>query len=113
MPMSVRELARLDRELAAVLSAEPRDPTVCAQVLERAAFACHTEPLATQKWVEAELLDELVDCYEELGRVDEAITVMRRAIDIGWGREDELDGRCRIAELLMRDGRVQQATVIW
>ena len=23
------------------------------------------------------------------------------------------DGRCRIAELLMRDGRVEQATEIW
>ena len=28
---------------------------------------------------------------------------------VGW----EPDGRCRIAELLMRDGRVQQATEIW
>jgi hypothetical protein len=46
-------------------------------VLERAAFACRTDPAAAEQWVEAELLDELADCYEALGRVDEAITVMR------------------------------------
>lgn len=111
MPLSVRELARLDRELATVLDARPRDPAACADVLERAVFACRTDPVAAETWVEAELLDELVDCYEALGRVDEAITVMRRALQVGWAGEP--DGRCRIAELLMRDGRVQQATEIW
>ena len=82
--MSVRDVARLDRELATVLSARPRDPKACADVLERAAFACRTDPAAAERWVEAELLDELVDCYEDLGRVDEAITVMRRALQVGW-----------------------------
>ena len=109
--MGVRDVARLDRELDAVLGARPRDPKACADVLERAAFACRTDPAAAERWVEAELLDELVDCYEALGRVDEAITVMRRALQVGWAGEP--DGRCRIAELLMRDGRVQQATEIW
>ena len=102
--MGVRDVARLDRELDAVLGARPRDPKACADVLERAAFACRTDPAAAEQWVEAELLDELVDCYEALGRVDEAITVMRRALQVGWAGEP--DGRCRIAELLMRDGRV-------
>ena len=96
---------------ATVLGARPRDPEACADVLERAAFACRTDPAAAERWVEAELLDELVDCYEALGRVDEAITVMRRALQVGWAGVP--DGRCRIAELLMRDGRVQQATEIW
>jgi len=36
---------------------------------------------------------------------------MRRALEIGW--HGEPDGRCRIAELLMRDGRVVEATEIW
>ena len=71
-PVSVRDVARLDRELATVLGARPRDPKACADVLERAAFACRTDPAAAQQWVEAELLDELVDCYQALGRVDEA-----------------------------------------
>jgi tetratricopeptide (TPR) repeat protein len=109
--MSVREVARLDRELATVLGARPRDPAACTDVLERAAFACRTDPIAAETWVEAELLDELVDCYEALGRVDEAITVMRRALQVGWAGQP--DGRCRTAELLIRDGRVQQATEIW
>ena len=109
--MSARDVARLDRELATVLRARPRDPKACADVLERAAFACRTVPAAAERWVEAELLDELVDCYEDLGRVDEAITVMRRALQVGWAGQP--DGRCRIAELLMRDGRVEQATEIW
>ena len=109
--MGVRDVARLDRELEATLGARPRDPAACADVLARAAFACRTDPIAAQRWVEAELLDELVDCYETLGRYDEAITVMRRALQVGWSGEP--DGRCRIAELLMRDGRVDQATEIW
>ena len=109
--MGVREVARLDRELEAVLGARPRDPAACADVLARAAWACRNDPAAAQRWVEAELLDELVDCYEALGRIDEAITVMRRALQVGWSGQP--DGRCRIAELLMRDGRVEQATEIW
>jgi tetratricopeptide (TPR) repeat protein len=109
--VGVRDVARLDRELEATLGARPRDPAACADVLARAAFACRTDPIAAQRWVEAELLDELVDCYETLGRYDEAITVMRRALQVGWSGEP--DGRCRIAELLMRDGRVDQATEIW
>ena len=109
--MGVREVARLDRELEAVLGARPRDSAACADVLARAAFACRTDPAAAKRWVEAELLDELVDCYEALGRYDEAITVMRRALQVGWSGQP--DGRCRIAELLMRDGRVKQATEIW
>ena len=109
--MGVREVARLDRELEAKLGARPQDTAACADVLARAAFACRTDPIAAERWVEAELLDELVDCYEALGRYDEAITVMRRALQVGWSGEP--DGRCRIAELLMRDGRVEQATEIW
>ena len=81
--MGVRDVARLDRELATVLGARPRDPKACADVLERAAFACRTDPAAAQQWVEAELLDELVDGYEALDRVDEAVTVMRRALHSG------------------------------
>lgn len=77
-------------------------------MLEHAIWACRTDPAAADIWVEVELLDELVDCYEAVGRVDDAITAMRRALQVGW--HGEPDGRCRIAELLMRDGRVAEAT---
>ncbi len=49
------------------------------------------------------MLDELVDCYEALGRYDESITVMRRALQVGWSGQP--DGRRRIAALVLRDGR--------
>ncbi len=107
----IEQVVAVEAELSRVLGARPRDPQACVQVLERAAFACRTDPAAAELWVEAELLDELVDCYEALGRVDEAITVMCRALQVGWAGQP--DGRCRIAELLMRDGRVEQATEIW
>ena len=62
-------------------------------------------------WHEPELWDELVDVYEQLGRTDAAIAAMRSAIAAGWrGRPD---GRCRIAELLMRAGRVDEAAPLW
>jgi hypothetical protein len=53
--MGARDVARLDRELATVLGARPRDPKACADVLERAAFACRTDPAAAEQSVEAEL----------------------------------------------------------
>ena len=106
-----QQVDSLDGELTRVLGARPRDAAACIPVLERAAGLCRTDPAAAQMWVEVELLDELVDCYEAVGRVDDAITTMERALDVGW--HGEPDGRCRIAELLMRDGRVEQAAPIW
>lgn len=58
-----------------------------------------------------ELVDDLADCYERLGRVDEAVAAMREAISAGWNGVP--DGRCRIAEILTSAGRVEEATVIW
>ena len=83
----------------------------CVQVLERAVALSRSDPVAAEVWVEAELLDELVDCYEAVGRVDDAISAMYRAIEVGWAGQP--DGRCRVAELLMRDGRADEADPIW
>ena len=109
--MNRQQVDSLDGELTQVLGARPRDAAGCIPVLERAVALCRTDPAAAQAWVEVELLEELVDCYETVGRVDDAITTMRWALEVGW--HGEPDGRCRIAELLMRDGRVEQAAPIW
>jgi len=105
------QLDGLGADLDRVLAMRPQDPQACVEVLERAVRACRSDPAAGQRWVEAELLDELVDCYEAAGRFDHAITAMRRALQVGWSGAP--DGRCRIAELLMRSGRVAQAAPIW
>jgi tetratricopeptide (TPR) repeat protein len=101
----------LAQQLDRVLAARPVDPVAAAAALERAVAACRSDPIAADRWHESELLDELVDVYEQMGRTDDAIAAMRSAIAAGWrGRPD---GRCRIAELLMRAGRVAEATPLW
>jgi tetratricopeptide (TPR) repeat protein len=101
----------LAQELDRVLAGRPQDPVAAAVVLERAVAACRSDPAAADRWHEPELWDELVDVYEQLGRTDDAIAAMRSAIAAGWrGRPD---GRCRIAELLMRTGQVAEAAPLW
>lgn len=58
-----------------------------------------------------DLLDELASTYCHLGRFDDALTAMREAIDAGAGGQPDV--RCRIAEILMRAGRVDEAEPIW
>ena len=88
-------------------------PAVAAEpvLAERAA----AEPVATSPAGRAAgLQDFTFDSLHvdyELGRTDDAIAAMRSAIAAGWrGRPD---GRCRIAELLMRAGRVAEAAPLW
>lgn len=98
-------------DLERVLAKLPVDPVAAAAVLERAIAACRSDAAAADQFHEPELLSELVDVYEQLGRTDDAIAAMRSAIAAGWrGRPD---GRCRIAELLMRAGRVAEAAPLW
>ena len=109
--MTGESVDALAQELDRVLAERPVDPVAAAAVLERAVAACRSDPAAADRWHEPELLDELVDVYEQLGRTDDAIAAMRSAITAGWrGRPD---GRCRIAELLMRAGRVAEAAPLW
>ena len=109
--MTGESVDALAQELDRVLAARPQDPAAAAVVLERAVAACRSDPAAADRWHEPELWDELVDVYEQLGRTDDAIAAMRSAIAAGWrGRPD---GRCRIAELLMRAGRVDEARPLW
>ena len=109
--MTGESLDVLAGELDRVLAERPVDPVAAAAVLERAVAACRSDPAAADLWHLPELWDELVDVYEQLGRTDDAVAAMRSAIAAGWrGRPD---GRCRIAELLMRAGRVAEATPLW
>jgi tetratricopeptide (TPR) repeat protein len=58
-----------------------------------------------------DLLDELASTYCHLGRFDDALAAMREAIDAGAGGQPDV--RCRLAEILMRAGRVEEAEPIW
>jgi Flp pilus assembly protein TadD len=58
-----------------------------------------------------ELLDDLAQAYADTGRFDEALLTIREAVDAGLSGQP--DSRCRIAEILMRTGRVDEAEAIW
>ena len=109
--MTRESIKALAGDLDRVLAQRPVDLVAAAAVLERAIAACRSDPAAADQFHEPELWDELVDVYERLGRTDDAISAMRSAIAVGWrGRPD---GRCRIAELLMRAGRVAETAPLW
>jgi hypothetical protein len=62
-------------------------------------------------FVLAELLDELAEVYEQLGRTDDALEAIRAAIEAGY--RGQPDPRCRIAEINLRAGRTQPAPDIF
>jgi tetratricopeptide (TPR) repeat protein len=100
-----------ERELSAAVDSRPRDAARCAAALERAiAMACADEQAAGYFHL-PELYDLLADEYEQLGRVDDALAAMREALTAGW--DGQPDGRCRLAEILMRAGRVDEAAALW
>lgn len=93
-----------ERELSTALAAVPRDAGRCVAALERAIALAHADEPAARHFHLAELYDVLADEYEQLGRVDDALAAMRGALVAGW--DGQPDGRCRLAEILMRAGRV-------
>jgi tetratricopeptide (TPR) repeat protein len=105
------EIVRMERKLSAAMGAVPRDPGAAIAALEEAISLAGSSPEAAEWFVPAELLAELADEYEALGRTDDAIDAMRRALADGWhGRPD---GRCRLAGILMHAGRVAEAERLW
>ena len=60
-------------------------------------------------------LDELAYAYERLGRIDEAVDSMPKALDAGWDGEldDHPSARALIADLLVRAGRASEAEPAW
>ena len=102
----------VERELEQATSARPQDPARLAAALERAVDAC-------RRWTEAasgifylpELLGELAETYGRLDRTDDALATMQAAIDAGYAGAP--DPRCRLAEILLRAGRAEEAHPIF
>jgi tetratricopeptide (TPR) repeat protein len=80
--------------------------------LDRAVDACRRWPQATAGvFYPAELLGDLAEAYEGLGRTDDALATMQAAIDAGYTGAP--DPRCRLAEILLRAGRAEEAHLIF
>ena len=114
-PPDVPALAKVleaERELEQATSARPQDPTRLAAALEQAVDACRRWPQATSGvFYLPELLGELAETYERLGRTDDALATMQAAIDAGYAGAP--DPRCRLAEILLRAGRAEDAHPIF
>ncbi len=87
-------------------------PEVYAAVLERALAACGADPVVAAEYLDAlELHSELVDVYDQMGRVEAALRHADVLVEEGY--ECEPDPRCRRAEILTRHGRLAEAAAIW
>jgi tetratricopeptide (TPR) repeat protein len=106
------DVLEVERELEQAISARPQGPTRLAVALEQAVDACRRSPeAASGVFYLPELLGELAETYERLGRPDDALATMQAAIDAGYGGEP--DPRCRLAEILLRAGRAEDAHPIF
>ncbi|MEV6348425.1 SEC-C metal-binding domain-containing protein [Actinoplanes sp. NPDC051851] len=112
--MSVNHLSEVERvelRLASVMAARPRDDGACLAALQDAVALTRTDADAAKVFYLPELLDEMAQAYTDIGRFDEALQAIREAVDAGLSGQP--DSRCRIAEILMRAGRVGEAEPIW
>ena len=101
------DLAAIERKLAAARQRD--DHRQLARLIPRALELPEAQPHL------AEYLDELSYAYEQLGRFDEAIDAMRRAVAAGWDGEldEHPNAQALIADLLLRAGRTQEADEAW
>jgi tetratricopeptide (TPR) repeat protein len=97
--------------LAVALAKRPYDAAACAAALEKQIELARTDAEAGEYFDLAELYDYLAEEYEHLGRADDALAAMREAIAHGWDGQPE--GRSRLAEIMMRAGRIEEATALW
>ncbi|MEV0903106.1 SEC-C metal-binding domain-containing protein [Actinoplanes sp. NPDC049802] len=112
MPVNpVSEVERVEQQLASATAARQRDHAAYLAALQDAVALTRADPDAAEVFHLTELLDELAQAYADTGRFDEALQTIREAVDAGLGGEP--DSRCRIAEILMRAGRVAEAEPIW
>ena len=102
---------RLERELEAARTAQPRDPARYAAVLERAVRMCSADSEAARQPDLTDLYLELAEQYQVLDRWEDALTAADAAVDAGLDMQP--DSRCLRAEILMRAGRVAEAEPIW
>ncbi len=93
------------------MAARPRDDGAYLAALQDAVALTRTDMDAAEVFYLPELLDDLAQAYADTGRFDEALLTIREAVDAGL--EGQPDSRCRIAEILMRAGRVGDAEPIW
>jgi tetratricopeptide (TPR) repeat protein len=100
-----------ERQLAAALDCRPRDSARAAVALEQVIALCRADERAAGHLDLAELYGLLADECEQLGRVEDALAAMRDALAAGW--DGQPDGRCRLAEMLMRAGRIGEAAALW
>ena len=106
------QVLEAEHELAQATSARPQDPTRLAAALEQAVDACRRWPEAASGVLYLpELLGELSEAYEQLGRTEDALEAMRSAITAGYAGAP--DPRCRLAEILLRAGRAEEAHPIF
>src|SRR3954471_22090851 len=102
------EMGRLDGEISRARSGPPE---AYAEVLERAVAACQGDAQAANYLDVLELHSELVETYDRLGRVEDALRHADVLVERGY-RSDP-DPRCRRAEILTRHGRLEEAAAIW
>lgn len=107
--MRADELDRLFRQMR---EAAGGPPEVYAALLERALAACEADPVVAAEYLDAlELHSELVEVYDQLGRVEAALKHADVLVEEGY--DCEPDPRCRRAEILTRHGRLAEAAAIW
>ncbi len=106
--MGANDLDQLDREIT---EARSRPPEAYAEVLERAVAACESDAEAAEYLDVLELHSELAETYDRLGRVEDALRHADVLAEQGYACAP--DPRCRRAEILTRQGRLEEAAAIW
>jgi tetratricopeptide (TPR) repeat protein len=103
----VDDLETIERELEPARLREDNEARI--RLIPRALALPEAEPFR------GEYLDELAYAYAELGRFEEAVDVLRKALGDGWdGKLDEyLTAHALLGELLLRAGREQEAAEAW
>jgi len=103
----VDELAAIERDLDQ--ARERDDNRARIRLIPRALALPAAQPHL------AEYLDELAYAYQQLGRFDDAIDAMRRALAAGFDGDldDHPSAQALIADLLLRAGRTQEADDAW
>jgi tetratricopeptide (TPR) repeat protein len=103
----VDDLTAIERELGVARRRD--DNRARVRLIPRALALAATQPHL------AEYLAELAYAFEQLGRFDEAVDAMRRAVAAGFDGEldDHPNAQALIADLLLRAGRTQEADEVW
>jgi tetratricopeptide (TPR) repeat protein len=102
------DLDHVERELREAWHSADRSHERLAAALEAAVAATRESPgMAAEVFDLTELLGELSETYEALGRPADALEVMQQAIDAGY--RSEPDPRCRFAEIHLRSGNAEEA----